>query len=76
MSVETDMGVCVGGGPFPITFSQLSTGDSFKITGSSGDLDGWDGGEVQERGDICIHIAVPFLVEQKLTQSCKAIILQ
>ena len=26
--------VCVGG-PFPFTFSQLSTGDSFKITGSS-----------------------------------------
>ena len=25
---------------------------------------------------IYIHITVPFLVEQKLTQSCKAIILQ
>ena len=22
-----------------------------------GDLDGWDGGEVQEEGVICIHIA-------------------
>ena len=48
------------------------------------DLDGWDGGgvagkEVQEGEDICTHghiEGVHTVVEQKLTQHCKAIILQ
>ena len=39
------------------------------------DLEGWDGGEVQEGGDICICIADSLIVQQKLTQHCKAIIL-
>ena len=37
---------------------------------------GGGGREVQEGGDICTHIADSFLVQQKLTQHCKAIILQ
>ena len=49
-----------------------------------GDLDGWDGGdvagkEVQEGQDICTHVhieGVHTVVQQKLTQHCKAIILQ
>ena len=47
-----------------------------------GDLDGWDGGrggrEVQEGGGIYIYIysLIHFVVQQKLTQHCKAIILQ
>ena len=44
------------------------------------DLEGWDAGarEAQERGDICVHIAdsLSALVQQKLMQHCKAIILQ
>ena len=36
---------------------------------------GWGGREVQEGGDICIHMA-DFTVHQKLTQHCKTIILQ
>ena len=44
------------------------------------DLEGWDvgGREAQERGDICVHIADSLfaLVQQKLMQHCKAIILQ
>ena len=48
------------------------------------DLDGWDGGgvagkEVQEGEDICTHVhieEVHTVVQQKLTQHCKAIILQ
>ena len=42
------------------------------------DLDGWDavgdGREVQEGEDICIHIH--FVIQQKLTHLCKAIIPQ
>ena len=41
------------------------------------DLEGWNGEcgrEVQEEGDICIPIADSFVVQQKLTQHCKAII--
>ena len=30
------------------------------------------GPEIQEGGDICIHTADSFIVEQKLTQHCKA----
>ena len=42
-----------------------------------GDLDGWDGREVQEGGYIYVYIQlIHFLVQQKLTQFCKAIILQ
>ena len=39
-----------------------------------GDLDGGMGvhKEVQERGYICIHTADHFVVQQKLTQQCKA----
>ena len=41
------------------------------------DWDGVGGGrEVQEGGDICIHIAGSHVVQQKLTQHCKAVILQ
>ena len=34
------------------------------------------GKEVQKGGDTCIHIADHFIVQQKLTQHCEAIILQ
>ena len=37
---------------------------------------GVGGGEAQEGGDIGIHIADTLGVQQKLTQHCKAIILQ
>ena len=44
------------------------------------ELEGWDvgGREAQERGDICVHIAdsLSALVQQKLMQHCKAVILQ
>ena len=46
------------------------------------DLEGWgrEGGrEAQERGDIGIYVyiwLIHFVVQQKLTQHCKAIILQ
>ena len=42
------------------------------------DLDSWDGGRVtQEEGDICVGILlIHFVVQLKLTQHCKAIILQ
>ena len=45
-------------------------------------LEGWDGvgggKEAQEGRDICIHIthSLCFVVYQKLTQHCRAIILQ
>ena len=46
------------------------------------DLEGWDredGREAQEGGDmgtcVCIWL-IPFVVQQKLTQYCEAIILQ
>ena len=35
-----------------------------------------DGREGQERGDICIHIVIPSVVQQKLAQHYKAIILE
>ena len=37
---------------------------------------GWCRREVQERGNICMHIADSLRVQQKLTQHCKAIIVQ
>ena len=37
---------------------------------------GWGGREVQEGGDIDIHRADSLVVQQKLTQHCKAILLQ
>ena len=43
------------------------------------DLEGWDGGggrEGQEGGDACNTETIHFVVQQKLTQHCKAIILQ
>ena len=43
------------------------------------DLDGHDGREVQEGGDngICVYVwLIHFTVQQKLTQHCRAIILQ
>ena len=46
------------------------------------DLEGWDsedGREAQERGDIGIYVYIQlihFVIQQKLTQHCKAIILQ
>ena len=36
----------------------------------------WCGREVQEGKDICMLIAESLVVQQKLTQHCKAIILQ
>ena len=44
-----------------------------------GDLDGWDGGfgGRSKREEIHIHIPlIPFVVQQKPTPHCKAIILQ
>ena len=39
--------------------------------------DGEDGKEAQEGGDICVHIwLMHAVVQQKLTQHCKAITLQ
>ena len=32
------------------------------------------GGEAQEEGDVCIHMADSHCIQQKLTQYCKAII--
>ena len=46
------------------------------------DLEGWDregGREAQERGGMGIYVCIQlihFVVQQKLTQHCKAIILQ
>ena len=46
------------------------------------DLEGWDregGREAQEGGDMGIYVyirLIHFVVQQKLTQHCKAIILQ
>ena len=46
------------------------------------DLEGWDregGREAQEGGDMGIYVyilPIHFVVQQKLTQHCKAIILQ
>ena len=42
------------------------------------DLEGWDvvGREVQEGGDYAYIELIHFIVQQKLTQHCKAIILQ
>ena len=46
------------------------------------DLEGWDredGREVQEGGDMGIYVCIwliHFVVQQKLTQHCKTIILQ
>ena len=34
------------------------------------------GRKVQEGGNVCIHTAVHFVEQQKLTQHCKAVILQ
>ena len=45
-------------------------------------LEGWDregGRETQERGDMGIYVyiwLIPFVIQQKLTHHCKAIILQ
>ena len=44
-------------------------------------LEYWDVGvngrsEAQEKWDLCIHIADSRVVQEKLTQHCKAIILQ
>ena len=44
-------------------------------------LEYWDVGvkgrsEAQEKWDLCIHIADPRVVQEKLTRHCKAIILQ
>ena len=43
------------------------------------DLEGSDRSsrkEIQQGGDICTHIVVHFVVQQKRKQQCKAIILQ
>ena len=37
---------------------------------------GWGGSKAQEGADICILIADSHYLQQKLTQPCKAIILQ
>ena len=34
------------------------------------------GKEVQAGGDTCVHIADHFIVEQRLTQHCKTVILR
>ena len=44
------------------------------------DLEGWNrsrgGRDTQEGGDICIHMVLHVVVQQKLTQLCKAVIFQ
>ena len=44
--------------------------DDLKVCDAGG---GW---ETQKGGDVCIHTADSFMVQQKLTQHCKAITLQ
>ena len=39
-------------------------------------MDGEVGRKVGEGGDVCIYTAVHFVGQQKLTQHCKAVILQ
>lgn len=39
------------------------------------DLEGWDEREDQEGGDISVHMVVHVVVQQRLSQHCKVIIL-
>ena len=59
--------------------SRIAQGDQL---GASGHVEGWDregGREMQEGGDMGIYVYIKlihFVIKQKLTHHCKAIILQ